>query len=708
MATRGPNEPPRRETPRSGLPVRFGRYRLERRLAVGGMAEVFLARLDDDRGGGLVVIKRLLPALLADPASRGTFATEAKLHAAVHHPNVVDVHEAGDVDGEPYLALEWVEGVDLARLLHRMQTSNRRMSPGLAVYVARELAKALACVHAILGDDGELLGVVHRDVTPSNAYLSRRGEVKLGDFGIARSTARGPRTSMGNVLKGKYGYLSPEQVAGDASDHRSDLFSLGVVLAEMLIGQPLFPGAGQLAVLLAIRDCRLDPLHASAALLPSGLTAVLEKTLAKNPADRFATADDLEHALAPWQKPDLATLRAELASLVAWASEPSDLEAGIARNVAPATSIREAPANPTPRVPSPVEHEADDAAGATDLATVAPPAPLTSNVRTATGRVFERVAFAKLVELIVTGVLSADDEVDLMGDGFRPIADVEVLARHLGGAGERTTQLVGPGVPDYAAELAETSFLEVLAWMLSRLESGVIFVDRPEREGALATRKEIYLERSKLVMVASSDASEMLGEYLLRREVIDRAELDLALLMMPKFGGRLGDTLIGLGLVDPVHVFRAIRHQGRDRVAEIFSWSSGRVMFYRGVSPQRVDFRLDLDVPAVMLAGLDVSWPGDEPVRRFESRMESVYLPVRPPPPNAKSVTWPAPVIAVHAALATGRKLGEVLAALANERGMRAPDALRALAVALAGGIVHRADARSVESPSRPLAPRRP
>src|SRR6202020_3254687 len=141
-------------------------------------------------------------------------------------------------------------------------------------------------------DQGRALGIIHRDVTPSNLYLSESGKVKLGDFGIARSTSRATmRNAASAVLKGKFSYLAPEQGAGEGFDHRADLCSLATVLAEMLLGKPLFPGGGQLAVLLAIRDCRIDALQEIRDSLPPGLHEVLKRALSRDPKTRYQTAD---------------------------------------------------------------------------------------------------------------------------------------------------------------------------------------------------------------------------------------------------------------------------------------------------------------------------------------------------------------------------------------------------------------------------------
>jgi eukaryotic-like serine/threonine-protein kinase len=674
-------------------PVRFGAYLLLKRIAVGGMSEVYLAKpATGVSPAPELVIKRLLPSLLDDPRGRQTFEMEASLHAAARHPNVVEVFEAGEVDGEPYLAMEYVAGVDAFRLMRRAQSEMRRISPAMAVHIARELCKALARVHHLTDQEGNAFSIVHRDVTPSNIYLSDEGVVKLGDFGIARSIADKPRAPGSHVLKGKYGYLAPEQVSGDPFDHRADLFSLAVVLSEMIIGQPLFPGAGQLAVLLAIRDCRIDPLRASRGLLPKGLFPVLEKALAKAPDDRFASAEELNEAIAPYEQPDRATLVSELSQWVKWAGDPAMLAKRIEG------ALRESTKMSTARVGTPLPQRAQPS--------TAPP-PASADVRTRGGRLLSSVSFAKLVEMIITGELVAEDEIAMAGQPFQRLESVEVLARHLPPSTATTSRLDGPGVPDYAAELATTNMLEVLSWLLVRRESGVLFADRPARtspnepkkpdappssraQGSAASRKELYFDKGRLVLVASNEPSELLGEYLVRQGAIDRSELEMALLALPKYEGRLGDTLIGLGLVDPVEVFRAIQNQGRARVADTFRWSKGRVSFYRNVKPSRVDFRLDLDIPELMLAGLDESVTNNAVFQRHQDDLARTFAPVRPSPAHAMSVAWPPVVLLLMGSLGSGRKLSELLTALKTERSVEAPDALRALEIAVAGGLVQK------------------
>ncbi|MGH7295999.1 MAG: serine/threonine-protein kinase, partial [Polyangiaceae bacterium] len=207
----GENLPRGIPRPLTGGPVKFGPYWLETRLAVGVTAEVYVARpIDAKAQPRRLVVKRLLPHFVTDVEGRTMFEREAALHAAVRHANVVEVYGSGMDGDEPWLAMELVDGCDLYRLLRRLGSDGRKLGPGVSVHVAREVLRALESVHGARDSTGQALGIIHRDVTPSNLYLSVDGVVKLGDFGIARSASRATMRSAGSaMLKGKFAYLSP-------------------------------------------------------------------------------------------------------------------------------------------------------------------------------------------------------------------------------------------------------------------------------------------------------------------------------------------------------------------------------------------------------------------------------------------------------------------------------------------------------------------
>ena len=278
-------------------PVTFGRYTLLERLAVGGMAEVFRAKISSSHGfQKILVIKRILPHLAADPGFVAMFIDEAKLTAQLTHPKIVQILDFGEVNGQYFTALEFIDGFDALGLLRIAAQKRTRIPTQLAVFIVDEILEALDYAHNARDMEGKSMQIVHRDISPSNIFISKRGDVKLGDFGIAHAKRRESKTQAG-TLKGKYGYMSPEQVVGRPIDNRSDLFAVGVVLAELLTGRRLFSAPADLDVLLKVRDVHLDRLDKYGKDIPPALDRIVRRALKKDPAERPQSAAELHEEL---------------------------------------------------------------------------------------------------------------------------------------------------------------------------------------------------------------------------------------------------------------------------------------------------------------------------------------------------------------------------------------------------------------------------
>ncbi|MFO0696043.1 MAG: serine/threonine-protein kinase [Polyangiales bacterium] len=279
-------------------PRRIAGYVVGERLAVGGHSEVFAARsLADGRD---VVLKVPWPELSRDPSFRSSLAHEAELAKTLAHPAIVDVLDTIEVDGAPALVLERVDGCTLAALLEALRARGEALSPGAAVGLATVLLDGLAHLHEAKDGGGRSLGAVHRDVTPRNVLVSRRGEVKLADLGIARSRLRAERTRTG-LVRGTPRYLSPEQATGSDVDARTDVYGVGLLLFEMLSGAPYLEGDGELELLRRAEDPPPRSLDAS---FPVGLRTALERALARFPEERFPSARSFARALAPFAATD--------------------------------------------------------------------------------------------------------------------------------------------------------------------------------------------------------------------------------------------------------------------------------------------------------------------------------------------------------------------------------------------------------------------
>jgi serine/threonine-protein kinase len=265
-----------------------GPYRLIRRIGAGGMAEVFLAVAYGASGfEKRVAIKTLLPQLRDNGRLQRLLIEEARLGAHLQHANLVQVHELGVADGIYYVRMDFVDGADLKTLVQR-----ELPPPGLALLVAEQVVLALAYLHTAEDPRGRPLGLVHRDVSPSNILVSRAGEVKLADFGVAKATLLADVTQV-NVLKGKYAYLSPEQVAGERLDARSDQFGLGVTMTELLRGRRPYEGENPLETMEQIRAAEPPDLGG----LPRDLRRLVSRCLARDPEDRFEDDEALRQAI---------------------------------------------------------------------------------------------------------------------------------------------------------------------------------------------------------------------------------------------------------------------------------------------------------------------------------------------------------------------------------------------------------------------------
>jgi len=297
--------------PSTRQPIPFGRYRLLERLAIGGMAEVWLAELRAEPWRRFA-LKRLLPTLADDRTFVTMFLDEARIGAQLDHPDIVQVHDLGREGTSYFMAMDYLPGQDLRALLTRLKRDGRRLPVALAAYVMARVARALDHAHRSCDHDGTPLHVVHRDLSPANILLGWDGRVAVIDFGIAQAAFRAHRERA--VLRGKLGYLSPEQAAAQPVDRRADVFSLGAVAHELLTGQRLFHGPSDLAVLERVRAAQVRPPSERNPAVPPALDAVVLRALSREPADRFPWAADLADALGPFaDRAGRASLAQELA-----------------------------------------------------------------------------------------------------------------------------------------------------------------------------------------------------------------------------------------------------------------------------------------------------------------------------------------------------------------------------------------------------------
>ncbi|HEX3345183.1 MAG TPA: serine/threonine-protein kinase, partial [Polyangiaceae bacterium] len=283
----------------AGLPCRFGKYTLIRKLATGGMAELFLAIQKSMAGfEKLLVIKRILPAMNKDRAFIDMLLHEARVAATLSHPNIVQVFDVGEVDGAYYIAMEHVHGEDLRSIVKQMKKKDVVEFPlEHALSIVLGMCAGLAYSHEKRDLDGTALNIVHRDVSPQNVVVTFTGDVKVVDFGIAKSDARLEEHSKNGNLKGKVPYMSPEQARGEPIDWRSDVFAAGVILFELTTGKRLFKGTSEYDTLKLICE-REYPLPSQARLgYPRELEVVVMRALAKDREQRWQSAREMQAAI---------------------------------------------------------------------------------------------------------------------------------------------------------------------------------------------------------------------------------------------------------------------------------------------------------------------------------------------------------------------------------------------------------------------------
>jgi serine/threonine-protein kinase len=293
------------------------RYRIIEKIDAGGMAEIYRgASISIEGFEKPVAIKRILPSLCENESFVAMFLDEARLTMQLSHANIVQIYDIGKADGTYFISMEMVEGWNLRRVMQRALDQNRVFPIAICGFIAMEVAKALAYAHEKNGPDGQSLGIVHRDVSPPNVLLSKEGEVKLTDFGLARAASNAQVSDHG-VIKGKYAYLCPEAVEGKAVDPRADVYSNGIILWEVLCGRRLFAGKTDPETVELVRKGDVPKPSTVRPEIEPELDRIVLRALAKNPKRRYQSAREMEQDLAAYLfKQNMRVTSADLANLL--------------------------------------------------------------------------------------------------------------------------------------------------------------------------------------------------------------------------------------------------------------------------------------------------------------------------------------------------------------------------------------------------------
>lgn len=602
----------------SELPCRFGKFVLIDRIGRGGMADVFRGMLQGADGFTKeCAVKVILPSLAEDPHFVRMFIDEARVAVWLNHPNVVQIYDLGQVEGQYFIAMEYVSGKDLLDLLAARARTKLRIPVAVAVHIAIEMLRGLDFAHHARSPIGEPLTIVHRDVSPSNILLSYQGLVKVADFGIAKSGLQSNLTE-GGTHKGKMGYMSPEQVTGQEIDLRSDLFAAGVVLFEMLTMSRLFKAPTDLDVMLKIRDVNIAEELTRLRDVPIGLRDIVLRALSRSPDERFASGAEFADALSAFAVREDLELGPQLLAKV--------LQDTFAESVVAEAKRRQTTQD---TLPPP---------------TVAPTAP-TFRFRDAEGVVHGPMPLADLHRLLASTPHSMHERVSVSGGlwlntevfpslsgiprGVAPAVTVEAEALtsfnslHQEGPLNRDWEdlaLAGvnskrqrkgrastssgsfPGA-DAASPSGDAPAVEspLPVEPVFAVKDSIEGSTRETQRGSLSSGSIVQLLHAihrhrltgrlrlwhsdrtislhardgQLVVVDTESPDARFGGYLVDRDLISPEQLSYGLVRAARYGGQLGHTLVSEGVISPHMLFTALCDRLREDIFSLIGVSEG-------------------------------------------------------------------------------------------------------------------------------------
>jgi len=628
-------------------PVHFGKYVLLDRIGMGGMAEIFRARQYGAAGfQKQLCIKKILMHLAENDEFVRMFIDEAKIAVSLQHANVVQIFDLGAVRTEYFIAMEYVFGKDLLNLLIRCTHLRIRVPQKLAVFMMCETLKGLEAAHSAVDSRGQPLNIIHRDVSPSNVLVSYDGEVKIGDFGVAKATRREAATKTG-TMKGKLGYMSPEQVMGQEIDARADLFSAAIILYEMLAMNRLFHGKTELETLMMVRDCDVtEALSKLPSDVPEPLRRIVQRGLSRQREDRFQTATEFLDALLDYLFNEKMRVTNQDMGRFMKSVFARELEDELARqedldravealglageSFGPGLAARATPAPPPPSAaPAAMTPTLRSGPPRSAPPPSAPPVGLPASadpsdslawtpqsrfkIRDGEGAIYGPMGYSTLVEIVRRDGLKSAEEVSVDGGPWVVAARVDGLldAAVSGGATAR---------PDFGGTFDRRDLPRILYRYAVCRSTGRMTLETGHK------RKEIFWRRGRPEYVTSNLRSELLGEYLVDRRLVPRARLNEALNALSDHGGRLGDALVHLNLLTPHDLFDALSSQVKAKLLEVFSWPSGQYAFYRGEYTTAQIVPLELGAYALVNEGVCRRMALDDLKAHFDGRERQPFL----------------------------------------------------------------------------------
>jgi serine/threonine protein kinase len=653
------------QVPYSPTPARLGPYELLQKLATGGMAEIYIARREGPHGfSKRIALKRILPQLVADPEFVAMFIDEARLCAQLTHPNLVQVFDFGEEAGELYMAMELVEGTTAAKVARAAASRGEPVPTEVALQIALSVGRGLAHAHETCDDEGRPLGLVHRDVSPGNILISSAGAVKLGDFGIARAAEFERRTDQGQ-LKGKLGYMSPEQVTGRELDAKSDQFTAAIVLAELLTARPLFSGPREMDVLVKIRDADIAVLERYGRHIPPDLMGVLRRALSRRREDRYPTTSAYVDAMDEVGR--RRRLGATPATLVDWlqrvgltkpTGKSGEHVIGIPPGVGPrieggpkGASAPAAPAKPSGAQPI---FRAGPIASLTE--SVPPTDPYPGVYRVKHPDVLRPVSLPDLLNLLASGRITGDTQV-AKGEGpFQALREIADLSRPQ----LRNRESIPVGIdepvntPSVVTPFRAGELPGRLFGLATRRATGLLLVKNGELE------KKVYFTDGIPAVTSSTNEKELLGSLLVSRGLALPMEIEMGLALAPRYGGRLGDALVGLGVLRPVELVRAVVDQMRRRFVELVGWKQGYLSFTHGALSNEDTMPEAFNAVELIARGASEGYSYEELATIMAPLEDALIVPVPHPAVSVAELKLPPRETSVLLAITGQQTLGRI------------------------------------------------
>lgn len=535
-------------------PVRFGNYNLIKKIGKGGMAEIFLATpvLSPQF---LVVIKKINPDLVEDKHYVTMFLDEARLMSCLMHPNIVQILDVNEVGGENYICMEYVHGKDLLTIFEYCIGAGITIPEDIGLHIILELLEGLDYIHNVKSPDNKELRIIHRDLSPSNILISLDGEVKIGDFGIAKAAFQKNVTRAG-YIKGKIGYMSPEQVEGKNLDQRTDVFIAGLVLYEIFTQKMYYNIENEFEALKAMREARPKDRNELLRYMSPPIVDILLKALKKNPAERFQSAVDFSSAIRQYMIENRLSTNVKILASFMRSLFPTDESL--------LQQVHEAVSKSSAFIKSPEGRKRPEKSKVHNVRFF-----LKDRQQRVIGP-FDIESLLNIIKIynIPPETLASDDR-----KTFRPLEQFPLLIEAFQSGADKYTGIFSL-TPQYSGYLNEVSPTRLFYRFAAAKMTGKLVFKRDD------IHKSLYIRDGFPEYIETNIRNELFGEMLVNRGIITRVSLAKTLKEQERSKKKIGDILIERDYIKPGDLIKLLTEQMRTRYFELYNWEEGRYEFF--------------------------------------------------------------------------------------------------------------------------------